>query len=90
MKSEGSPIGLTRVSITFAIGLALSSHVVGQTPSRLATSNAIPHVVDGHPDLQGLYNAATITPLERPDAFAGRPADYALADILRGARSQER
>jgi hypothetical protein len=30
--------------------------------------------VYGHPDLQGLYNAATITPLERPDAFAGRPA----------------
>jgi hypothetical protein len=33
---------------------------------------AIPRSVDGHPDLQGVWNFSTITPLERPAEFAGR------------------
>jgi hypothetical protein len=28
---------------------------------------------DGHPDLQGIWTNATITPLERPPQFAGKP-----------------
>jgi hypothetical protein len=30
------------------------------------------HVKDSHPDLQGVWNFSTITPLERPAEFAGR------------------
>jgi hypothetical protein len=28
---------------------------------------------DGHPDLQGIWSNATVTPLERPDELAGKP-----------------
>jgi hypothetical protein len=32
----------------------------------------IPRTADGHPDLQGVWTNATLTPLERPAAFAGK------------------
>ncbi len=32
-----------------------------------------PRAPDGHPDLQGVWNFSTLTPLERPDEFAGKP-----------------
>jgi hypothetical protein len=28
--------------------------------------------VDGHPDIEGVWNFATLTPLERPVRFAGK------------------
>jgi hypothetical protein len=33
-----------------------------------------PRTPDGQPDLQGIWSNATITPLERPDDLAGKPA----------------
>jgi hypothetical protein len=33
-----------------------------------------PRTADGHPDLQGMWTSATITPLERPDEFGERRA----------------
>ena len=33
----------------------------------------VPRTPDGHPDLQGVWTNATITPLERPKAFAAKP-----------------
>ena len=38
-----------------------------------AKTRAFPRMADGHPDLQGTYDLATITPLERP---TGAPAVY--------------
>ena len=35
-------------------------------PARAATK-AIPRTADGHPDLQGMYDVATMTPVERPN-----------------------
>jgi hypothetical protein len=32
----------------------------------------VPRTADGHPDLQGIWTNATITPLERPAALAGK------------------
>jgi hypothetical protein len=32
----------------------------------------IPRTPDGHPDLQGIWNNATLTPIERPAFFAGK------------------
>src|SRR5579863_5467178 len=32
----------------------------------------VPRTPDGHPDLQGIWNNATLTPMERPAAFAGK------------------
>ncbi len=46
------------------------------TPLAAQTSNsksvAIPRVSDGHPDLQGVWTNATITPMERPAAYASK------------------
>src|ERR1700735_5320954 len=36
-------------------------------------SAQFPKTSDGHPDLQGVWTNATITPLERPKAFASKP-----------------
>jgi hypothetical protein len=37
-----------------------------------AASAQIPRTSDGHPDLQGVWTNATITPMERPADFAGK------------------
>ena len=52
----------------------LAAPVPGQT-GRAATptkAGAIPRTQDGHPDLQGVWTNATITPLQRPAALAGK------------------
>src|SRR5688572_14122919 len=52
-------------SLTLAAVVATSAiHLSGQARS------AIPRTPDGHPDLQGVYDLATLTPLERA---AGQP-----------------
>ena len=33
---------------------------------------AVPRTSDGHPDLQGIWTNATVTPMERPAQFAGK------------------
>ena len=38
-----------------------------------AQTKSIPKTPDGHPDLQGIWTNATITPLERPKPFASKP-----------------
>jgi len=56
---------MNRRSCTIAGALAaiLSATLSGQN---------IPRAADGHPDLQGVWTNATITPLERPAQFAGK------------------
>jgi hypothetical protein len=44
--------------------------VYGQTPAK--TKWVMPRTPDGHPDLQGTWTNATLTPMERPAAFAGK------------------
>src|SRR5271154_4137913 len=48
----------------------LAVPLIGQT---------IPRTPDGHPDLQGIWTNATITPLERPPKWNGRPTVTAAA-----------
>src|SRR5262245_7144890 len=58
-----------------AVASLLTATVAGQSPSPApAAKTAKPspaaakmRTPEGYPDLQGLYNAATLTPLERPD-----------------------
>jgi len=38
----------------------------------LSAQSKIPRTPDGHPDLQGTWTNATLTPIERPAAFAGK------------------
>ena len=64
---------LTSLGTTLAV--ALGSLVAGgslaaQTPSAFTkpvVSANVPRTPDGKPDMQGIWDAATITPLERPD-----------------------
>ena len=40
--------------------------------SRADSRSTVARAADGHPDLEGVWNFATLTPLQRPDRFAGR------------------
>ena len=53
------------VASMIALG-AMAAHLPGQS------TKAVPRTPDGHPDLQGVWTNATITPLERPPEFAGK------------------
>jgi hypothetical protein len=58
------------------LAVMLSMPLPGQTPGAAprpkAKSWTVPRTPDGHPDLQGIWTNATITPLERPAALAGK------------------
>jgi len=63
-----------------ASALMLAATLPGQTPGAAAPAkppakakSAIPRTPDGHPDLQGIWTNATITPLERPVNMANKP-----------------
>jgi hypothetical protein len=49
-----------------ALSVLLVAHILAQN------SSGVPRTPDGHPDLQGTWTNATITPLERPAALAGK------------------
>jgi len=59
----------------FAAVSLLSINTAGQTPSATAPAKAWapPRAPDGHPDLQGTWTNATLTPLQRPAEFAAKP-----------------
>jgi hypothetical protein len=61
------------------VALMLGASLPGQTPAAASKSPAsksksvgIPRSADGHPDLQGVWTNATITPMERPASLAGK------------------
>ena len=53
-----------------SLALSLSSVPMMGQAAKTTASPAIPRTADGHPDLQGIYDLATMTPLER---FPGDP-----------------
>ena len=69
----------------WAIGLAiaaLGSSVAGQTPKAAGGKQTIPRTADGRPDLQGIWDFRTLTPLQRPTDLAGK-------DVLTDAEAVE-
>src|SRR6185436_4241801 len=64
--------GVTAACAVFAVSVA---PVAGQSKSPVQRDP------NGHPDLQGIWSYATVTPLERPDALAGK-ATFASDDEL--------
>ena len=54
---------------------AQATKTPAQTPAKAAPPRAaatLPRTADGHPDFQGLYDVATVTPVERPAEAGGR------------------
>jgi hypothetical protein len=62
-------IALALVSLT-ALPMAAQVTNVANTGGKSAATSAVPRTPDGHPDLQGIYDLATMTPMER---FPGDP-----------------
>src|SRR5437016_5048390 len=64
-------LALAVLAVGVAAALA-APDVAGQTgpPARKPAAGGIPRMPDGHPDLQGTYDLATLTPLQRA---AGSP-----------------
>ncbi len=62
---------LTAASLALGVSVAalMTASLAGQAPVRGA---ALPRTPDGHPDLTGVYDLATLTPLERPAIFGDR------------------
>lgn len=54
------------VLLAAAVLLSTSRPTAGQTAKAPAPSSKPPRTPDGHPDLSGIYDLATLTPLERP------------------------
>jgi hypothetical protein len=61
--------------LTMLVGVA-----VAVLPASAQNAPSIPRTADGHPDLQGTYDVATLTPLERP---AGQPLILSDEDAAR-------
>jgi hypothetical protein len=56
-----------RILTLIGLMIVAASPLIGQSKS------APPRTPDGQPDLQGTWNFSTITPLERPAEFTGKP-----------------
>src|SRR5262249_8046758 len=63
------PSAMTRIPRVMRASLAVGIVLLALAPVA-AQSQKIPRTADGHPDLQGTYDIASMTPLERD---AGRP-----------------
>ena len=58
-------IAFVGVIVILTFGLNLNA----QTPKLAAKPYTLPRTPDGHPDLEGTYDLATLTPLERPNGM---------------------
>ena len=59
-------------SIASAGGVGLVLALVAFAPAAAAGQDALPRTPDGQPDLQGVWNFSTATPMERPEELAGK------------------
>ena len=70
-----------RLSLAAGLAAACAIFAVSVAPVAGQSKSAVPRDPNGRPDLQGIWSYATVTPLERPDALAGK-ATFASDDEL--------
>lgn len=63
---------LSILAVLTALVLVASVSAAGQTPPTAKAAYTPPRTPDGRPDLQGIWNNSTMTPLERPAELAGK------------------
>jgi hypothetical protein len=73
------------VSLVAAAGMAT---VVAMTSLAAQTRPAGKRSADGHPDLSGVYDLATLTPVERPNGMAATLTDEEAAKLEKQAARQ--
>jgi len=54
------------------LSVSLASVLLAAIPAPAQKPWTPPHTPDGQPDLQGIWNNATLTPMERPAQYAGK------------------
>jgi hypothetical protein len=66
---------MSALAVGFALSLPAQTSSAAAKPSSAskAKTGGIPRTPDGHPDLQGVWTNATITPLQRPAKLAAKP-----------------
>jgi hypothetical protein len=73
--SRRCAISHAALAAVLAAGLPhLSAILHGQTRASTTAAASLPRTPWGAPDLQGVWDYRTITPLQRPDGFAGKTA----------------
>ena len=63
---------MTRRSLVSASIVALAGAALALAPAVVHAQGEVPRTPDGQPDLQGVWNFSTATPMERPPELAGR------------------
>jgi hypothetical protein len=65
--------GAITASLVVVAAIAATAVPAGQTKtSPNGQTGSIPRTASGHPDLRGVWNFSTLTPLERPAEFTGK------------------
>jgi len=62
-------MSVRQLASVFAI---VSAVTFAQAPQKAEKAWTAPHLADGHPDLQGVWTNATLTPLQRLPQFANK------------------
>ena len=75
------PILIVLGTFAFAVSCLAQTHPAAKSPS-------IPRAPDGHPDLQGTWTNATITPMERPAGVKATLSDAEAVDLEKKAAGQ--
>jgi len=64
---------MTMGALVFALAVAaLGASVAGQAPKDSGGKGIVPRIANGKPDLQGVWDFRTLTPLQRPTDLAGK------------------
>src|SRR6187200_3177744 len=61
-----------RILFALALAMTLAPAAMGQANAPAKKTWSVSRTPDGQPDLQGIWNSATIRPLERPAELAGK------------------